>query len=96
MLFTSLEFAIFFLFVLALNWMFTRGSSPYKGFLLLVNTIFYASLDYRFLPLLLVVGVSNWGGGPPDSPEPRSGRPQKPHGPGSVHQLRTFGLFQIL
>ncbi len=60
MLFTSVQFALFFLVVLAVNWMLRNRQGPYKYFLLVANFFFYASLDVRFLPLLLVVGLSNW------------------------------------
>ena len=60
MLFTTVQFAIFFMIILALNWTFRRGRRPYKWFLLLANIVFYGSLEIRFLPLLLVIGFANW------------------------------------
>ncbi|MBF0528186.1 MAG: MBOAT family protein [Deltaproteobacteria bacterium] len=61
MLFTSPEFALFFLVVIAINWWIRGRRGLYKAFLLIVNGIFYGSLEMRFLPLLLAVGVTNWG-----------------------------------
>ena len=60
MLFTTVQFALFFLVVLSVNWMLRNRQGPYRYFLLAANFFFYASLDVRFLPLLLVVGLSNW------------------------------------
>ena len=60
MLFTTIQFAVFFLGILFLNWTLGRGRRPYKWFLLTANLIFYGSLEIRFLPLLLVIGVTNW------------------------------------
>lgn len=63
MIFTTVEFALFFLVVLILNWYFRDQTAFYKLLLLEANTIFYASFDPRFLPLVLLVGFSNWGFG---------------------------------
>jgi D-alanyl-lipoteichoic acid acyltransferase DltB (MBOAT superfamily) len=60
MLFTTVQFAIFFLFILVLNWTLQRGRRPYKFFLLIANFVFYGSLEIRFLPLLLIIGAANW------------------------------------
>ncbi|MFH1136068.1 MAG: MBOAT family O-acyltransferase [Pseudomonadota bacterium] len=60
MQFTTLQFALFFLCVLPLNWMLRERPGPYKAFLGAANIFFYGFLDVRFLPLLLVVAYSNW------------------------------------
>ena len=58
--FTTLQFAVFFLVVLVLNWLLRRQDKVYRGFLLTANLFFYGSLNVRFLVLLLAVGFSNW------------------------------------
>lgn len=61
MLFTTPEFALFFAVVLSLNWLIRGRRGLYKLFLLATNAVFYGSLEVRFLPLLLAVGLANWG-----------------------------------
>ena len=58
--FTTLQFALFFLFVLVLNWSLRGRSGAYRFFILAANAFFYGCLGVRFLPLLLAVGLSNW------------------------------------
>lgn len=60
MVFTSLEFAIFFGVVLVLNWRLKANFQVYPHFLLLANLIFYGLGAPRFLPLVIVVAASNW------------------------------------
>ncbi|MEZ5453208.1 MAG: MBOAT family O-acyltransferase [Thiothrix sp.] len=63
MIFTTVEFAVFFLVVLSLSWFFRGLPGFYKLFLLEANAVFYISFDARFLPLILLVGLVNWGAG---------------------------------
>jgi alginate O-acetyltransferase complex protein AlgI len=58
--FTTLQFAVFFLVVLCLNWVLRERRGPYRFMLLAANMFFYASLSVRFLPLLILVGFLNW------------------------------------
>ena len=58
--FTTIEFAVFFLVVLTFNWVLKGSSGKYRLFLLAANLFFYGCLEIRFLPLVLVVGLSNW------------------------------------
>lgn len=59
--FVTLEFAVFFLFVLTLGWQVKDRPLLYKWFLLLCNLVFYATAGLFFVPLLLTVAVLNWG-----------------------------------
>ncbi len=58
--FTTIQFALFFLVVLSLNWALRPRTRVYKYFLLAANYFFYACLDPRFLFILLGVSLSNW------------------------------------
>lgn len=59
--FVTLEFAVFFLFVLTLGWQVKDRPLLYKWFLVLCNLVFYATAGLFFVPLLLTVAVLNWG-----------------------------------
>lgn len=54
MLFPTLEFAIFFTVVFYLSWELVFNNSYRKLFLLLASYFFYATLDFRFLPILIL------------------------------------------
>jgi D-alanyl-lipoteichoic acid acyltransferase DltB (MBOAT superfamily) len=58
--FIGLDFALFFGAVLILNWSLKSKQKAYPRFLLAANFIFYGLGAPKFLPLLLVVGLSNW------------------------------------
>ena len=61
MLFPTLSFGIFFLFVFACAWLL-RGSNEWrKIFLLVASWIFYGWWDTRFVLLLIASAVLNWG-----------------------------------
>ena len=60
MVFTSLEFAVFFGVVLALNWRLKSSAALYPPFLLLVNLAFYGLGAPSFLPLVVIVALVNW------------------------------------
>lgn len=60
MLFPTLTFGIFFLFVFAAAWML-RGSNEWRKIMLLVASwIFYGWWDVRFVALLITSGFFNW------------------------------------
>lgn len=60
MQFTTIDFALFFLIVLIVNWSLRRYALPYKLFLLAANYFFYGYLDIRFLLLVLAITISNY------------------------------------
>lgn len=77
MLFTSLNFAIFFVLVFAGYWfVFSKNGKAQNLFLLLAGYFFYATWDYRFLILLCCSSTANYffakaiaGGGTPGRPK---------------------------
>ncbi|MEA3013557.1 MAG: alginate O-acetyltransferase complex protein AlgI [Sphingomonadales bacterium] len=61
MLFPTLTFGLFFLIVFALGWAL-RGSNEWRKIVLLVASwVFYGWWDTRFVALLIVSGILNWG-----------------------------------
>lgn len=58
--FTTIQFAVFFLFALTFNWILRRRGTGFKVFLLVVNYFFYGCLDVRFLFILAAVSLANW------------------------------------
>ncbi|MBU4040941.1 MAG: MBOAT family protein, partial [Alphaproteobacteria bacterium] len=63
MLFPTLAFGIFFLFVYFTAWSLDRENGRRKLFLLLASWFFYAQWDWRFVALLILSAVLNWGVG---------------------------------
>lgn len=61
MLFPTMAFGIFFLFVYFTAWSLDRENGRRKIFLLLASWFFYAQWDWRFVGLLIVSAVLNWG-----------------------------------
>ncbi|WP_339913652.1 MBOAT family protein [uncultured Brevundimonas sp.] len=61
MLFPTLAFGIFFLFVYFTSWSLDRENGRRKLFLLLASWFFYAQWDWRFVGLLILSAVLNWG-----------------------------------
>ncbi|MBI4958683.1 MAG: hypothetical protein HY915_04210 [Desulfovibrio sp.] len=59
----SLEFAIFFLAVLALAWTVRSRPTAFRLLLLAASYIFYASFHVGFAVLLLGVSLTTWGAG---------------------------------
>ncbi len=60
MLFPTLTFGLFFLAVFAAVW--TAWSNDWRKLLLLVASwVFYGAWDWRFVPLLIVSALMNWG-----------------------------------
>jgi alginate O-acetyltransferase complex protein AlgI len=60
MLFPTLTFGLFFLGVFALVWA-VRSNEWRKLLLLLASWAFYGAWDWRFVPLLIVSALLNWG-----------------------------------
>jgi alginate O-acetyltransferase complex protein AlgI len=61
MLFPTLAFGVFFLFVYFTAWSLDRENGRRKIFLLLASWFFYAQWDWRFVGLLIASAVLNWG-----------------------------------
>ncbi|WP_298160929.1 MBOAT family protein [Brevundimonas sp.] len=61
MLFPTLAFGVFFLFVYFTAWSLDRDNGRRKLFLLLASWFFYAQWDWRFVALLIASAVLNWG-----------------------------------
>src|SRR3954468_17145213 len=60
MLFPTLTFGLFFLVVFAAVW--SAWSNDWRKLILLVASwVFYGAWDWRFVPLLIVSAVMNWG-----------------------------------
>ena len=57
MLFPTVEFAIFFLAVLAIAWSLYRLPWAHKGFLLVASYAFYGFWNWTYLPLLIGISV---------------------------------------
>lgn len=61
MLFPTLTFHVFFLFVFAANWLL-RAAGEWRLILLLVTSwVFYGAWDWRFVALLQASAFINWG-----------------------------------
>lgn len=60
MLFPTIEFALFFLFVYYFSWELDLFPKERKYFLLVVSYFFYATLDLKFLPILIVSPTFNY------------------------------------
>ena len=56
MLFPTVEYALFFLIVLAISWVLASRLTAHKTFLLLASYVFYGFWSWKFVPLL--IGVS--------------------------------------
>ena len=61
MLFPTLTFHVFFLFVFAANWILRRTGEWRLLLLLVASWIFYGAWDWRFVALLQASAVINWG-----------------------------------
>lgn len=61
MLFPTLPFAVFFLIVYFVAWALDGANGRRKLFLLLASWFFYAQWDWRFVGLLILSAVLNWG-----------------------------------
>src|SRR6478736_1095426 len=61
MLFPTLSFGLFFLFVFALIWAVNASNEWRKILLLLASWVFYGAWDWRFVALLIGSALLNWG-----------------------------------
>jgi D-alanyl-lipoteichoic acid acyltransferase DltB (MBOAT superfamily) len=57
MLFPTVEYALFFLAVLALAWPLARRMTAHKAFLLAASYVFYGFWSWRYVPLLIAVSL---------------------------------------
>ncbi|MGO8759510.1 MAG: MBOAT family O-acyltransferase [Terracidiphilus sp.] len=57
MLFPTVEFALFFLAVLLIEWSLHRWNLPHKLFLLAASYVFYGFWDWRYVPLLFGISL---------------------------------------
>jgi alginate O-acetyltransferase complex protein AlgI len=57
MLFPTVEFAVFFLIVLAIAWALERWPLPHKLFLLAASYLFYGFWSWRYVPLLILISL---------------------------------------
>jgi D-alanyl-lipoteichoic acid acyltransferase DltB (MBOAT superfamily) len=57
MLFPTVEYAVFFLIVLAIAWLLRRCLVAHKIFLLLASYVFYGFWSWRYVPLLFCVSL---------------------------------------
>ena len=57
MLFPTVEYAVFFLAVLAIAWPLSRWVNPHKIFLLAASYVFYGFWSWRYVPLLIAVSL---------------------------------------
>jgi D-alanyl-lipoteichoic acid acyltransferase DltB (MBOAT superfamily) len=60
MLYPTVEFLLFFTFVLILNWLLKKWPLIWKIFLLLISYYFYSIWDVNFLFVLIVVSFANY------------------------------------
>ena len=60
MLFPTMIFGLFFLFVFVTAWGLDRENGRRKAFLLLASWVFYGWWDWRFVGLLIVSATFNW------------------------------------
>jgi len=60
MLFPTVEYALFFLAVLAIAWSLYRLPPVHKAFLLLASYAFYGFWNWAYLPLLIGISVFAW------------------------------------
>ncbi len=61
MLFPTLSFGLFFLFVYGLTWSLKASNEWRKIVLLVASWYFYGAWDTRFVALLMASGILNWG-----------------------------------
>ncbi len=61
MLFPTMAFGLFFLFVFVTAWSLERENWRRKAFLVLASWVFYGWWDWRFVGLLIASATMNWG-----------------------------------
>jgi alginate O-acetyltransferase complex protein AlgI len=57
MLFPTVDFAIFFVLIFLGHWLLNHLAQPWKWFMIVASYVFYAWWDWRFVPLLIGIGV---------------------------------------
>jgi len=58
MLFPTVEYALFFMTVLVVAWLLAAQPGLHKNFLLAASYAFYASWNWRYLPLLILISLT--------------------------------------
>lgn len=94
MLFPTLAFGVFFLFVYFTAWSLDRENERRKLFLLLASWFFYAQWDWRFVALLIASAVLNWGVAALIARSDEAGRRKLLVGLGVAANLLILGVFK--
>ena len=94
MLFPTLAFGVFFIFVYFTAWSLDRENGRRKLFLLLASWFFYAQWDWRFVGLLIASAVLNWGVAVLIDRSSESGRRKWLVGLGVAANLIILGFFK--
>ena len=94
MLFPTLAFGVFFLFVYFTAWSLDRENGRRKLFLLLASWFFYAQWDWRFVGLLILSAVLNWGVAALIARSDAAGRRKLLVGLGVAANLLILGFFK--
>ncbi len=94
MLFPTLAFGVFFLFVYFTAWSLDRENERRKLFLLLASWVFYAQWDWRFVALLIASAVLNWGVAALIARSDEAGRKKLLVGLGVAANLLILGVFK--
>ncbi len=94
MLFPTLAFGVFFLFVYFTAWSLDRENGRRKLFLLLASWVFYAQWDWRFVGLLIASAVLNWGVAALIARADQAGRRKLWVGLGVAANLLILGVFK--
>jgi D-alanyl-lipoteichoic acid acyltransferase DltB (MBOAT superfamily) len=93
-LFPTLAFGVFFLFVYFTAWSLDRDNGRRKLFLLLASWFFYAQWDWRFVALLIASAILNWGVAALIARSDESGRRKWLVGLGVACNLLILGFFK--
>ena len=94
MLFPTLAFGVFFLFVYFTAWSLDRDNGRRKLFLLLASWFFYAQWDWRFVALLIASAILNWGVAALIARSDEAGRRKWLVGLGVAANLLILGFFK--
>jgi D-alanyl-lipoteichoic acid acyltransferase DltB (MBOAT superfamily) len=93
-LFPTLAFGVFFLFVYFTSWSLDRENGRRKLFLLLASWFFYAQWDWRFVALLIASAVLNWSVAALIARSDEAGRRKLFVGLGVAANLLILGVFK--
>jgi alginate O-acetyltransferase complex protein AlgI len=94
MLFPTMAFGLFFLFVYFTAWSLDRENGRRKIFLLLASWFFYAQWDWRFVALLIASAILNWGVAALIARSDETGRRKLLVGLGVAANLLVLGFFK--